>query len=50
MPGCPNRHAVCALTVAGSPSSHRSTSMSWIECSMSVPPPAHATSRRQVDP
>ena len=50
MPAWPKRDAVRAATATGSPSSQRSMSTSWIECSISVPPPAAATSLRHVDP
>ena len=50
IPVYPNRDSVRAVTDSGSPSNHRSTSMSWIECSINVPPPVCATSLRHVDP
>ena len=39
-----------SCTDATSPSIQLSTSMSWIECSISVPPPARPRSRRHVEP
>jgi hypothetical protein len=48
-PSCPKKDAVRHVTSDGSPSSHRNRSMSWIECSMSVPPPATSTSARHAE-
>ncbi len=50
IPGYPNTDAVWAETDSAGPRIQLMTSRSWIECSMSVPPPALSTSLRQVEP